>query len=124
MASRSLGPFPKTLRWHEIVGPSRSDDSLCSALALLQKLEDDPDALKSVTFLVALVVCTRNTNPQQNLSECFGITLEAYPNLANLVGALHRYIPNPHLARTAAELTMTQLCSGEEDRLFDTDPWM
>lgn len=80
MASKSLGPFPKSVRWHEIIARGGASRSLCDvSLALLQERYDnftaDETAIDAMTFLVALVVSTRHPDPLSQMRKQFGFEL-------------------------------------------------
>jgi hypothetical protein len=129
LASKSLGPFPKALRWHEIVGRSGAgssgvaDEKIDVLLKILEELCEDPVAIRAVMFLVALPVCTRDADPYGSLRGQFGIELQVGECLA---AALDRFLPGDHLAKRALAETWVEF----EERyregsatLFDVDEW-
>ncbi|MEA2552730.1 MAG: hypothetical protein QOJ65_906 [Fimbriimonadaceae bacterium] len=132
MASKSLGPFPKTLRWRDIIAragaPSAvetSDRTLTYMLATYDVLTKDPEALKAITFLVALPVATRDQNPSKALAEQFGISVSEDPSAEELLSAFDAFLPGEHLAKLAVRSTLVERL---EDRtqgaaLFSADSW-
>jgi hypothetical protein len=128
---KTLGPFPKTVRWHEIVArslpPARqpearaiADDLLTQLQALYEGLTKDEAAIRVTTFLVALPVSTRSQDPVEDLYKSFNITVE---DPSNLESALEAFVPVDCLVRRAAVDTIRQFSKGGEDALFATDPW-
>jgi hypothetical protein len=74
----SLGPFPKTHRWTEIVQrrastPGLSDDLIGHVRSRLEKLIDDDQTLKATLFFAALPVVTRHAEPERMLELAFEI---------------------------------------------------
>jgi len=129
----TLGPFPKTLRWREIVerflaprDSIRVSDKLLNELrSSYEELALDQSAIKSMIFLVALPVCSRFDNPLIALFDYYGIELKEEPNLQSLSGALDRFVPEDTPAKIACKRTIEvwlgQFKSGK--RLFDPGTW-
>jgi hypothetical protein len=128
MARRSLGPFPKTLRWHEIVAlvgtGGDSDATLKSLIAKYEALTKDEAAIRVITFLVALPVSSRSADTYRELLERFQIELLGEPHEDQLLSALDKYVPEKHLAKDAAKETIRQVCADSDSgALFNPDPW-
>src|SRR2546423_13738835 len=100
MASRSLGPFPKTLHWRDLAG-DKTDETLDILIAQYESLTEDDNALKATIFLVALVVCSREADVPAALKNRYAITLQGEPNIANLKIAIEAFIPEDHLVKRA-----------------------
>lgn len=101
MASKSLGPFPKTLRWREIVGEAAADCVLTRAKSTLELWAADPRALQAVISWVSLPIATRCPSPSTTPRQ---------------------YDPKPHPAARAAEKTIAQwLAKANEATLFPAD---
>lgn len=93
MARRSsLGPFPKTHRFHELAALSgcsiAASDSLLEDLR--RRIENnlrDPQTLRATTFFVALLIASRSPNPEAALRP-FGIIWTGTPErtLLNFAG--------------------------------------
>jgi len=88
-------------------------------------LAQDEGALRAITFLVALVVCTRPENPWSELHSSYNITIDGMASEEDVVQALGVYQPQDHPATRAAKRTILRIY--EKDRksgtLFDIDPW-
>jgi hypothetical protein len=128
LASKSLGPFPKSIHWREFFPPSRRHLSDVS-LALLQErydlMAEDVAALRAITFLVALVVCTRAENPFEELHRFFGITIDGMASRDEILNSLNTYLPVDHPAKAAAKRTILRIYEKDLESLtlFHTDPW-
>jgi hypothetical protein len=128
VASKSLGPFPKTYRWREIVEQSGAcgapDELLQSFIGQVESLVTDPEALKAITFLVALPVCSRNACAAASMNKEYGIQLEGEPILDALLSALHSFADPNHPAVVAAARTVRDaILQSSSEVLFDTDDW-
>lgn len=128
MASKSLGPFPKTVRWREIVMRSGGDlelaESLLSRLTLLyESFVRDEVAIACVSFLVALPICTREDKALKALRDTFGIVV-AGPSAEQLATALNVVVPRVHTVKIATLRTLEQIFEDDQGgSLFAGDPW-
>src|SRR5437588_1174400 len=122
MASRSLGPFPKSLHWRDLAG-DKSEETLDILIAQYESLTEDDNALKATTFLVALVVCSRAADVAAALKAQYEITLQGEPDIANLRTAIETFIPEDHLVKRALIETVQRITEQPGENLFDKDPW-
>ena len=129
MASKSLGPFPKTISWHQIVSGSGGTPQVAERLiAQLQEEYEgftrDDAAFACITLLVALPVCTRASDPQAALNDTFGIPV-AGASLDQLLDALDQLVPGKHPAKAAARSVLIQISEGHAVKagLFPGSPW-
>lgn len=125
MASKSLGPFPKSLHWRQIldVDAQEADASIMRLISEYQGLVMDESALHAITFLVAMVVCSREKSPHQCLSERYGIRVEGPPVHERLVQAINDYIVEDCPAKSAAQTTLVELAARPPESLFEeSDP--
>lgn len=126
MRKSSLGPFPKTLHWHQIAGGDRaaSDEAIARVQAEFAALTKDPSAQKAITFLVALPVCTRQPDPFAALFTYYGIRLERPGGVEELEAALGAFVPEDSPVRRAAMRTLREFSSAQSgrDALFSADP--
>jgi hypothetical protein len=131
VAKGSLGPFPKTRRWREIVAYAQpalwepdvemlADLLLCRLKSKLEFLEKDPEALKAVVFWVALPIATRAADPFRELKDSFGIHLTG-PSLPELTDALDQFAPADSAAKRAASATISGVDADEA--LLPTGQW-
>ncbi|HSI12729.1 MAG: hypothetical protein ACAH95_01515 [Fimbriimonas sp.] len=119
MASKSLGPFPKTYRFPDLVG-GPADHVVHGLIGAYEGLTKDPQAVRAITFLVALVICSRAKDPVREMAERYGIEDVG----TGLKGQLHRYAEEAHPAVRAAELTIRQVHQQVDSAaLFEPDVW-
>lgn len=128
MASRSLGPFPKSYNWLPLLAASGvstlvADKLLEQLQAEYETLTHDPDALRAITFLVALPIATRSGDAVATLEREFGIMTEDFTT-AKLLKALDRHIPWECLPKSAAGNTICGIAcqSSLNPTLFQSDP--
>lgn len=126
MAGKSLGPFPKTLRWWQIVAASipRAKESEAKWLAdqmlgnLCEGLESeakDPKVSWGIEFLVRLV---------QSGREAPSLLIDQPPTEESITRALLAEHPGEIGTRAAAaEMIRTVTASHGSNNLFDDDPW-
>ena len=120
MASRTLGPFPKSIHWPELVGDISRADRLIDVL--LEEYEDligNDAAIRAVTFPVALVVCTRDRDVSESMRRNYGIELKD----ADLKPAIEKFIPEDRPAKRALFETLKRVEEQPGQMLFENDPW-
>lgn len=129
----TLGPFPKTMSWLDLVGLTTgckdSTDKADLAIARLrfkyERLGDDEAAFRCAVFLVALAVCSRFEQPARRLWTEFGIVLRGEPSVPHLKQALEVYVPWESPVRAACLHTLEFWVGHkpEEAALFESDAW-
>jgi len=120
MASRTLGPFPKSIRWKQMVGDvARADRLLDVLLDEYESLIGNEAAIKAVTFLVALVVCSRSPDVAGAMRSNYGIELHD----SNMEGAIDRFIPEDGPLKRALLETVRIVAEQPGEILFEMDPW-
>jgi hypothetical protein len=122
----SLGPFPKTHRWSEIVqrgfGTPESADRLISDIrSAIAKLIDDEQTITATLFFVALPVATRYPNPREPLARLFGIRYSG-----SLLSTLEDLLPTDGPVRRAAIETLDRFTTSPRfsQSSLAADPWL
>jgi hypothetical protein len=129
VAHRTLGPFPKTLRWHEIIANAGGNVDIADRLLLqlraaYEGFASDQDALNAVRFLIALVAGSRSQVPLHAISSLIGPQLSS-ADAVGIVKTLHELIPHEHPFRQAALKTVRFVDSNarQEANLFTFTYW-
>ncbi len=123
MANRTLGPFPKSIRWRELVGNVVcADVVLDELLRQYEQLIDDDDALRACTLLVGLVVCSRVPDASDSLKINYGIELKD-ASKDSLLFAADQTAQNNSLLRTALKATVLHILNLPNHVLFGLDTW-
>ncbi len=128
MARGSLGPFPKTRRWSDLVAEAHagadqvnvrelSDLSIANRLAVLLRLGRDPIAVDATIAWAALPLVTRTENPSEAFDSRY--QLEINEDLEKSILSLG---PADHPVVSAAAKTVIQI-AGAEDGLIPTNHW-
>lgn len=126
MRKGTLGPFPKTRRWRDIVaatystgteeqGTLLSDLLLSRAKARLETYAEDPMALRAVVFWAMLPISTRSEDPVRVWQGLEG------PSLVEVRRALDELIPTEHPVKASVSATLDSL--PPDTTLFESDPW-
>ena len=126
MAKGSLGPFPKTLRWHELLAGengmenriiNQADASIIDSLSVLLRLVDDPLALDAVNLWTALPLVTREDNPENVFRLKYG--LRVGDDLESAILQLGNF--NHPCIRACLETVRS--ISADDDELIPLDHW-
>jgi hypothetical protein len=131
VAKGTLGPFPKTRRWREIVASAQpsashaqiemlSDLLLCRLKSELEKLEKDPAAIRALLFWVVLPIATRAADPIHELRQTYGIELTG-PTAPELADALDRFVGVESPTKSATKETITEI--HPDDALLSRNGW-
>lgn len=132
MARGSLGPFPKTLRFRQILYPGfeltstsaleqEADRLIELARQALRTASQDPNALYGIRLIVGLIVSSRFPNPDRFMKSHYGIQIDPRPTPSSLGKVLAE---DESVSRVAARKAIDAATKNRVDPLFESDPWL
>jgi hypothetical protein len=129
----TLGPFPKTHRWRELVEQylnpkdvtAASDELLDQLKRQCEAFAEAEAAIRAAVFLVSLPICSRKADPASAMLNEYGIELNGEPTVEKLNRALSAFVKNPSPALDACAMAISTWIEREaaKERLLDPDPW-
>lgn len=112
MASKSLGPFPKTLRWREIVGSTElADEQMLWLKGVYERLENDHSAFQGLLAWASLPIGTRDGS----ISSMLGRPVKSVEDVLDGLDSSE--------VSAAVRSTIEHVMGQPELSLFETDPW-